>query len=165
LDDERLYDPTLIRIDLHNANLTKIDLTHALLHKADLCRADLTEATLVGTNFCQAQLCDAILTRADLHRANLDRADLTDANLSEANLERTILVNTKVSRATFTACRVYGASAWDLDMEDVKDQSNLRIMQGDKQELVTVDDLEVAQFAYMLEHNQKIRRVIDTITS
>ena len=88
LDDERLYDPTLIRIDLHNANLTKIDLTHAFLHKADLCRADLTEATLVGTNFCQAQLCDAILTRADLHRANLDRADLTDANLSEANLER-----------------------------------------------------------------------------
>jgi hypothetical protein len=30
---------------------------------------------------------------------------------------------------------------------------------------VTVDDLEVAQFVYLLLHNEKIRRVIDTITS
>ena len=30
---------------------------------------------------------------------------------------------------------------------------------------VTVDDLELAQFVYLLLHNEKIRRVIDTITS
>ena len=30
---------------------------------------------------------------------------------------------------------------------------------------VTVDDLEVAQFVYLLLHNEKVRRVIDTITS
>ena len=30
---------------------------------------------------------------------------------------------------------------------------------------VTVDDLEVAQFVYLLLHNDKVRRVIDTITS
>jgi hypothetical protein len=28
---------------------------------------------------------------------------------------------------------------------------------------VTVDDLEVAQFVYLLLHNEKIRNVIDTI--
>jgi hypothetical protein len=31
--------------------------------------------------------------------------------------------------------------------------------------LVTVDDLEVAQFVYLMLHNEKIRSVIDTITS
>jgi hypothetical protein len=30
---------------------------------------------------------------------------------------------------------------------------------------ITVDNLEVAQFTYLMLHNQKIRDVIDTITS
>jgi hypothetical protein len=30
---------------------------------------------------------------------------------------------------------------------------------------ITVDNIEVAQFIYLLMHNQKIRDVIDTITS
>jgi hypothetical protein len=30
---------------------------------------------------------------------------------------------------------------------------------------ITVDNIEVAQFIYLLLHNQKIRDVIDTITS
>jgi uncharacterized protein YjbI with pentapeptide repeats len=152
--------------DLHHANLTKINLTHAFLHRADLCQADLTEATLVGTNFCQAQLRHATLINADLHRANLDRADLTEADLSGAKLERTILVGTTVSQANFKGCRVYGASAWDLvGMEKVKDQSDLCITRSDEPRRITVDDLEVAQFVYLLQCNKKIRSVIDTMTS
>jgi pentapeptide repeat protein len=149
--------------DLHRANLTEADLTHAFLHEANLCGADLTGAKLIGTNFCRAQLCDAHLSGADLHRANLDRADLSGADLSAANLERTILVRTKVSKATFTGCRVYGASAWDLDLTNVKDQSNLRITRDDEPARITVDNLEVAQFVYLLLHNAKIRDVLDTI--
>jgi hypothetical protein len=30
---------------------------------------------------------------------------------------------------------------------------------------ITVDNIEVAQFIYLMLHNQKIRDVIDTITS
>jgi hypothetical protein len=153
----------LDRADLHRADLTEADLTHAFLHEANLCEADLTGAKLIGTNFCRAQLCDAHLIGADLHRANFDRADLTGANLSGANLERTILVRTKVSKATFTRCRVYGASAWDLDLTNVKDQSNLRITRDDEPGRITVDNLQVAQFVYLLLHNEKIRDVIDTI--
>jgi Pentapeptide repeats (8 copies) len=153
----------LDRADLHRADLTEADLTHAFLHEANLCEADLTGAKLIGTNFCRAQLCDAHLIGADLHRANFDRADLTGANLSDANLERTILVRTKVSKATFTRLRVYGASAWDLDLTNVKDQSNLRITRDDEPGRITVDNLQVAQFVYLLLHNEKIRDVIDTI--
>jgi len=149
--------------DLHGADLTDVDLTHAFLHEANLCRADLRRATLIGTNFCRARLCGAKLSGADLHRANLDRADLTGADLSDANLERTLLVRTKVSQATFTRCRVYGASAWDLDLKHVKDQSSLRITRDDEPGRVTVDNLEVAQFVYLMLHNQKIRGIIDTI--
>jgi uncharacterized protein YjbI with pentapeptide repeats len=153
--------------DLEQANLAgeECDLTHAFLHDANLCGAHLSGAKVVGTNLCQARLCGADLIGADLHRANLDRADLTGADLSNANLERTILVRTKVSQATFTGCRVYGASAWDLDLTDVRDQSNLRITREDEPGRITVDNLQVAQFVYLLLHNEKIRNVIDTITS
>ena len=152
--------------DLHQANLAgECDLTHAFLHDANLRGVHLSGATLIGTNFCRAHLCDADLSSADLHRANLDRADLTGADLSHANLERAMLVRTKVSKATFTSCRVYGVSAWDLDLTDVKDQSNLRITRDDEPDRITVDNLEVAQFVYLLLHNEKIRDVIHTVTS
>src|SRR5262245_847822 len=153
----------LDRLDLRGANLAQADLTHTILHEANLSKADLGGAKLIGTNFCRARLCDARLIGADLHRANLDRADLTGADLCDANLERTILVRTRVSKARFTRCRVYGVSAWDLDLTKVKDQSSLRITRDDDPARITVDNLEVAQFLYLLLHNEKIRDVLDTI--
>src|SRR6516165_1161572 len=68
------------------------------------------------------------------------RADLTDADL--------------------TGCRVYGISAWDLKLEGTK-QQNLVITGGEP--AITVDNIEVAQFVYLLLHNEKLRDVIDTI--
>jgi uncharacterized protein YjbI with pentapeptide repeats len=175
LSKANLRGALLDRADLHNANLIRVDLTHAFLHEANLCDADLASAKLIGTNFCRAHLCNARLGHADLHRANLDRADLTGADLSDANLERAMLVRTKVSNATFTRCRVYGVSAWDLDLTNVKDQSNLRITRDPKEDIsgeaeqdneparIMVNNLEVAQFIYLLLHNERIRDVIDTI--
>ena len=153
----------LERVDLRQANLAGADFTHAFLYEADLCGAELSAATMVGTNLCLARLRDARLGHADLHRANLDRADLTGADLSGANLERTLLVGTIVSGARFSQCRVYGASAWDLDLSDVADQSGLRITRDDQPERITVDNLQVAQFVYLLLHNPNIRDVIDTV--
>ena len=37
------------------------------------------------------------------------------------------------------------------------------IITPDDEPAVTVDDLEVAQFVYLLLHNEKIRHVIDTV--
>jgi uncharacterized protein YjbI with pentapeptide repeats len=163
LAGEDLHCVELDGADLRDANLARSDLTHAFFSEADLCDADLTGATLVGTNFCLARLRGARLAGADLHRANLDRADLTGADLSGANLERTLLVGTIVSKARFSDCRVYGASVWDVDLDHVADQSRLRITQEDRLGRITVDNLQVAQFVYLLLHNRSIRDVIDTV--
>jgi uncharacterized protein YjbI with pentapeptide repeats len=156
---------SLDRVDLHDTDLTRANLTHAFFHDANLCGADLTAATVVGTNFCRARLRGAKLIKADLHRANFDRADLTDADLSDANLERTMLVGTIVANAIFSRCRVYGTSAWDLDLREVKDQTDLRITREDQQETITVANLQVAQFVYLLLHNKTIRDVIETVSN
>jgi uncharacterized protein YjbI with pentapeptide repeats len=144
-------------------HLIGVDLTYAFLYKANLCDADLASAKLIGTNFCRARLCNAHLGHADLRRANLDRADLTGADLSDANLELAILVQTTVEGTSFAGARVYGVSVWDLKGSP-KDETDLVVTPPD-QPTVTVGDLEVAQFVYLLLNNAKIRDVIDTVTA
>jgi hypothetical protein len=65
--------------------------------------------------------------------------------------------------ADLTGCRIYGVSAWGVKLDNAK-QQNLIITPANEPQ-ITVDNLEVAQFIYLLLHNEKIRDVIDTITS
>jgi hypothetical protein len=130
---------------------------------ADLRGADLFKADLRGADLRGADLREAHLRQADLVGANFSETNLGEANLTEANLQSVILVNTRLSNANLTGCRVHGLSAWDLDLEGAI-QANLVITRHDQPE-ITVDDLEVAQFVYLLLNNQKIRHIIDTITS
>jgi hypothetical protein len=71
------------------------------------------------------------------------------------------LVNTDLTGADLTGCRIYGASAWGLKLEAAK-QHNL-VITPKNEPVITVDNIEVAQFIYLLLHNKKIRDVIDTI--
>jgi hypothetical protein len=103
-------------------------------------------------------LSGAILSEADLSGVNL-----SGANLSGASLQGAQLSETDFSGADLTGCRVYGVSAWNLKLVGAK-QQNLVITREDDPE-ITVDNVEVAQFIHLMLHNEKIRDVIDTITS
>jgi len=52
-------------------------------------------------------------------------------------------------------------SAWKLKLEGTKQQNF--IITALNEPVITVDNIEVAQFIYLLLHNEKIRDVIDTI--
>src|SRR4051794_37127603 len=159
-----LHEANLHEANLHEANLSRAelggtDLSNANLSKADLSRADLNQADLCGANLCRAILNRAYLVRADLTATNLSRA-----NLSEANLLGARLVGTDLTGADLTGCRIYGISAWGLKLDEHTEQQNLIITPHGEPE-ITVDNIEVAQFVYLLLHNEKIRQVIDTITT
>jgi hypothetical protein len=86
-------------------------------------------------------------------------------DLSRADLTYCALVETNLTGATLTSCRIFGISAWNLKLEGAI-QQNLNISNWIREEhAVTVDNLEVAQFIYLLLSNERIRQVIDTITS
>jgi hypothetical protein len=103
------------------------------------------------------------LTGADLRNADLSEANLSYADLRGADLTRALLVQTKFKKANLTGCRVYGVSTWNLNLVGAQ-QSDLVITPRGKPR-ITVDNLEAAQFIYLLLHNEKIREVIDTVTS
>jgi Pentapeptide repeats (8 copies) len=181
LRDADLSGANLGVADLVRANLSRADLSGANLGESDLRDADLSRASLGGANLVRANLIGADLTKAclrwaNLSRANLSRAnlgeadlrgaplieaDLRGANLGQANLCWAQLIDTDLTSADITGCSIYGVSAWDLKLEGTK-QQNLVITPDDEPE-ITVDNIEVAQFIYLLLHNEKIRDVIDTI--
>ena len=149
--------------NLTQANLRQADLSQAHLWCANLREADLSLAALNQANLWHSDLRQADLTKANLLGANLKQTDLTEANLLGANLSRADLIETKLKAANLTECNVYGTSVWDVELEGAI-QSNLVITPFDKP-AIQVDSLEVAQFVYLLLNNQRIRHVIDTITS
>jgi hypothetical protein len=103
----------------------------------------------------------ANLSLANLSGAHLIRADLIRAHLFGANLSRTNLVGTNLANTTLKDCSIYGISAWDVQLEGAV-QLNLTITPAD-QPTITVDNLKIAQFIYLLLNNAEIREVIDTI--
>ncbi|MBD2104994.1 pentapeptide repeat-containing protein [Leptolyngbya sp. FACHB-261] len=154
---------TLCEADLRGANLAKAFSIGASLAYANLQNANLVEAQLAGVTLTGASLVGALLTGANLQEADLSRSDLTLADLSHADLTGAHLVETNLEQTNLESCRVYGISAWDLNLKGAK-QSNL-IITSPNEATITVDDLEVAQFIYLLLNNKKIRSVIDTMTS
>jgi hypothetical protein len=79
-------------------------------------------------------------------------ADLTTARLVETNCEQ----------ATLTGCSVYGASVWNARLEGAE-QSKL-IITRIGEPIISVDDLEVAQFIYLLLNHQRLRNILNSVT-
>ena len=176
-----LLEANLVKANLSRANLSRASLVGAHLMSADLTESDLHLAQLVNAQLGQTKLTRAILTGADLTSANLSYSNLNDTNLDnadltlacllgadlrgasliEASLTGASVVDANLEGAVLTGAYVYGISAWDVKLEGAI-QTSLVIC---RQPEITVDNLEVAQFIYLLLNNTRIRRVIETITS
>jgi uncharacterized protein YjbI with pentapeptide repeats len=164
----------LLRADLSRANLSEANLSEAALLRAVLISANLSRANLLGADLSKANLSEANLSEADLSRANLSEADLSGTNLlstdlsgadlSDANLHAASLVAADLTDANLTGCRIDGVSTWGLKLSEGTEQKNL-VIRNDSGLEITVDDIEVAQFIYLFLHSEKVRNVIDTITS
>jgi hypothetical protein len=143
---------------------TRPDLTQADFRDKDLTGIDFRMANLTETDFCNTDLTDALLQGANLLRADFFHAKLIRANLSSASLLSAIFVETDLTDAILDGSAVYGAAVWKVKLSDQSGQHNL-IVTPEGEPTITVDNLEIAQFIYLLLNNKKLRHVIDTITS
>jgi uncharacterized protein YjbI with pentapeptide repeats len=167
LFDAKLYRRDFADFNFCNANLIKADLRGANLqganfHEANLGGAKLIGAKLMGANFC----------RTDLYETNLAKADLTGANL-----QGTQLVRTNFRDATLDGCTIYGLSAWNLKLKrkglkQKEKRKDLEILYKVEQQNgeweegeFVVQNLELAQFVYLLLDNKRIKDFFDTMTS
>src|SRR5260370_23763949 len=151
----------LSEADLSETNLSNVILSRAKLSGAKLSGADLRGADLSGVDLSGKDLSGADLSGANLSRANLSKITLNDANLHKANPTRAIVVEANLENAVLSNCSIYGIAAWDVQLKGAKPE-DLVITPPDEP-TITVDNLEVAQFIYLLLNNPKIRDVINTI--
>ena len=168
LSDANLCGACLERTELFRANLSGADLKGANLSGANLAGVNLSGANLSGAKLYSAylhsaNLKDANLAGADFTAADLTKAKLTGANLAGAILERAILTQTELVNANLAQARIYGISAWDLKKEG-SIQKDLIITEKNEP-VITVDNLEIAQFIHLVLNNHNIREVLDTLTS
>ena len=172
-NEVNLSDTKLQGVNLSNAELRRADLSRSNLSKAVLKDAYLYKAILNDTNLQESDIEGAVLAKAHGHKADFNKANLSVTNFNAADFQEAIFsgskltsasfVNTNLSKADLTGCFVFGVSAWGVKLDDAK-QANLVITQAGEPK-ITVDNLEVAQFIYLIINNKKIQKVIDTITS
>jgi hypothetical protein len=165
-----------VRPDLRGAKLRNLDLSYCDLDNADLRRASFWGCTLQGTRlnnadlsqctarfvrFSRAKLAGAKLVESDLRGASLRKADLTGANLRKAVLRFASLVGATITDARLDRAEVYGIGAWNL-VGEPKSQKDLVIREQEGAVTTTIDDLDTAQYLFMLRENHKISDIIDT---
>jgi uncharacterized protein YjbI with pentapeptide repeats len=158
LFDAIAYKTNFERADLRRTKLHRAKLDNANFKSADLSRADLSNALLSGADFTNANLREANFTDAILPGAIFKSADLRGAKLTRASLERTIF-----RKADLSGASIYGAGVWNVDVDKTTKQKGL-IITPEGESAVLVDDIEVAQFIYLLINRQKLRNVIDAVT-
>ena len=170
--------------DLSGTNFQGADFSNAIFREADLTGIDFKSIdNFDGADFREAYLCDvnffgfdlngfdffetdfrgADLRETDLSRTNLTQADLRNADLRGANLIGALLVNTKVDGAKVSGSFVYSSSVWGL-VGEFEEQSDL-VITPMYDPVITVDNIKVAQFIYLILNNAEIRGVIDALTS
>jgi uncharacterized protein YjbI with pentapeptide repeats len=153
----------LERANLSFANLSGIDLTKADFTDASLVCACLTNSELSGASFIGTNLTNADLTGANLTGAYIVGATLAGANLAGASLQAAVVINSDLRDTTLSGSKVFGISAWDLELTGAKQEDI--IITRDQEPVITCDEVEVAQFIYLLLRNEKVKQVIDTVTS
>lgn len=166
LDDADFNGARLKKALFDYATLDKASFTDALLvgasfEDASLIGADLRAADAGNASFRGANLSGADLSGCWLNSVDFSGADLTGANFTGAYLSNASLVEADISDAIFDDTCVYGIAAWDL-RGDPASSRRLTITREDP--AITVDNLKVAQFIYLMYRNPEIREVLDTVT-
>ena len=153
------------RARLSGMDLRGANLRFAFLEFADLSEADLTDADLDGAILTDSNLDKARLEAANLHDANLRRASLQGTILRRANLMFAQFNEANLSGADLRDASIYGVSAWRVRVDDGTRQTELRVRPYGDEQTITVDDIEIAQFIFALFSAERLRHVIDTVTS
>lgn len=157
LTQANLFAARFENTDLQGATFVDSDLEAANFEGADLTGTDLTYARLRRANLSGATLREASLVGAFLEEANLEGAKLQGANLSLSTLVKTNLANADLSGAV-----AFGVAVWKVNLQGAT-QINLRIS-DERSPRVTVDDLQIAQFVYLLLNYENLKNMLDAVS-
>jgi len=163
LSKSYLYRASLNGVRLDYANLTGASCIETSFVGASINNATFNDANLNGANLIGAQLVGTKLVGTSFISANLYGANLTNADLYHSLLIQANLVQTNIDNAIISESNIYGINVWDL-LGEFKEQNQL-IVTPEEETAITVDNIKIAQFVYLILTNKELRDVINTLTS
>ena len=156
-----LYNAYSVAANFGGADLRDIRANHTIFRGSDFSNADLTGGSFISADLPNAIMRSTRMQGCNLSYSNLAKSDLSDAQAQGAHFDAAILVEANLTRTNLAGASIHGIAAWDLTLKDTV-QTDLRISKPD-QPLISVDNIEVAQFVYLLLNSPKIREVIETV--
>jgi uncharacterized protein YjbI with pentapeptide repeats len=161
-------DATLERTDLsgatlYKANFRNADCTEAIFREASVLKSDFTNSILYAADLSEGDFSQSVFRKANLNQANLQGSRFARADMREAELRFARMIETNLERCDLSGCWIYGLSAWAVNATNARQLDLLITREGEPR--VTIDNLEVAQFVYLLLDNRRIRDIINTITT
>jgi len=161
------YESKLNRVDLSYSNLSYANLDYTEAVESDftceLYNATVRNASLIICNFRGSNLSNTDFTNTNLSWGEFGQADISNSILINCNLTEAHFVDTNLEGACLDGSRIFGISSWRVNLANCS-QNHLIITHKDEP-TISVDDLEVAQFIYLIINNKKIKKVIDTLIS
>lgn len=127
-------------------------------HGVDFSSVDFNCSSLRNSIFC-----NCIFEDSDLSYCSAENTSFRGSTFKNTVLEHISFVESDFSNTELDGCRVYGISSWDLNLQNSKQQDLVITKEGSLE--ITVDNIELAQFLYLMINNSNLRSVINTITS
>lgn len=173
------YDlPKFAGVDFSNSDMNMASLRNCTFFDCNFDDVHLTNTDLVDAYFVNCTFCRTYMRVSKMGNAKFEHCVFVDCDMSYCSAEETSfqgstftntkmehmsLVHSDFSDTKLNECFLYGISSWDLNLENSV-QKNLVITPNDVPS-VTVDNIELAQFLYLMINNKRLRDVINTITS
>jgi len=157
----------LNRISARNSRFIRCTFDGSEINYGDLCFSHFTQCSFRDvsmrvTKMGSTSFIDCTFDQADLAYSSAEDTDFSKSRILNSSLNSMMLIKTNFSSTVIDNTSVYGISAWDLI---VHGSSQRDIIISDDDNIMTVDNIEIAQFVHLLLRNAGIREVIDTITS
>jgi len=161
LKEAILIGAVMFGIEMIGADLEGADLTNTLLQDANICNSKFNnEVSLDGADLYGVKAKQTSFNNSNLNGANFSKANLTSSEFNNSILTNCIFTGADITDSEITDCEIYGISAWDIKTNDNTITKNLIINENHS---ITVDDIETAQFIYLILNNKKISQLITTM--
>lgn len=155
-------------VTMRNGMYEDCDFSGSSLPFSDLCygyfnNCDFTGAKIAVTKVGSAVFRNCCFDKANMNYISAENTEFIDCSFIGTTFRNAKFVGTDFSGSKLYNCDIYGVSTWDLILENTS-MRELSIAKEDQDSLI-VDDIEIAQFLYLLVTNEKLRKTIDIITS
>jgi len=158
----------LVRSQFNHSNLRNVKFSNVVISHTDFTGSLLSEVSIDSSevDFCVfdvATFSNSIISKASSIASSFFKTDLSQSAFINCNLKGAIFIETNIEQSIFENCNIFGISCWKM-IGTPKTMRNLNISDFNENK-ITLDNLEIAQFLYLLLNNTQIHSVIDNIST